>query len=362
MWPAAVGAVRLHLDRAGVGLAASTRRGSRRRRVVYTRAHLGRRWRSTASRPGPRRGEALLGLLQPALADLDRSRSAARVVGVRAAARRPAAARAPARASSRSWSVMIGTVTFDGLSQGARLALTSRPSAARHRSARTLRRHARPARWRRRSSAASTGSGWPARTTGRRRLRRDARWRAAFVHSLVPIAARLRRRALPHVPRLRGPGDPLHGLGPVRPGLGPVRLGRSTGIDYGVLSPERHLVPAGRAGGRRARRRAGAGARPRARPLRSGPVGGPLPILDAGDHGRVHDRWRCGCSRRRVIMRARARRCSPLALARRLRRRASRRRPPARPRSRPRPRLVDFSKKPPLINAFGIDPATATSC
>ena len=68
------------------------------------------------------------------------------------------------------------------------------------------------------AGAQTVGGGFDTRTLAR-----------AFVHSLVPIAARLRRRALPHVPHLRGPGDPLHGLGPVRTGLGPVRLGQTPG-------------------------------------------------------------------------------------------------------------------------------------
>ena len=48
----------------------------------------------------------------------------------------------------------------------------------------------------------------------------------------------LRRRALPHVPGLRGPGDQLPGVGPVRPGLGPVRH-RVVGDRLLAAQPER---------------------------------------------------------------------------------------------------------------------------
>ena len=64
-----------------------------------------------------------------------------------------------------------------------------------------------------------------------------------------PDRGGLRRRALPDVPRLRGPGDHLPGLGPVRAGLGPVRHGQ-LGDRLHRLPAGGHLVRAGR-GGRR---------------------------------------------------------------------------------------------------------------
>ena len=122
--------------------------------------------------------------------------------------------------------VMIGTVTFDGLSQGAiwsdlSTQRCSTPSAS------TL-----PTRSACCSASRSSRGFYRLGIAGahdrRRRLRRPHA--GARVRALAgPDRRRLRRRALPHVPHLRGPGDPLHGLGPVRPGLGPVRLGQTPG-------------------------------------------------------------------------------------------------------------------------------------
>ena len=116
--------------------------------------------------------------------------------------------------------VMIGTVTFDGLSQGA---LWNEP----------LRR-------RRRASLADTiglllgvalvagfyglgmagaktvGGGFDAKTLAR-----------AFVHSLVPIAAVYVAAHYLTFLIFEGQAHPLHRCGPVRPGLGPLRLGRA---------------------------------------------------------------------------------------------------------------------------------------
>ncbi len=89
----------------------------------------------------------------------------------------------------------------------------------------------------------------------RRALRRRRPRHGAAAARLRPLAGAdrdgLRRRALPDVPAVRGPGDPLPGLGPVQPGLGPVRdrLGGDRLLDP---QPERRLVPPGGVRGARA--------------------------------------------------------------------------------------------------------------
>ncbi len=134
--------------------------------------------------------------------------------------------------------VMIGTVTFDGLSQGALWRSLSGGCRRRRRPTRSGCCSAS------RSSPASTGSGWRAPAPSAAASTRTTL--GARVRPLAgPDRRRLRRRALPDVPRLRGPGDPLHGLGPVRPGLGPVRLGQRRDQLRRALA-ERHVVPPGR--------------------------------------------------------------------------------------------------------------------
>ena len=169
-------------------------------------------------------------------------------------------------------SVMIGTVTFDGLSQGRLwkdlaidltdvvtslgIPITDAPKVVS-----TIglvvcvaaRRALLPRRHR-------------GRALGRRRHR--GRAPAGRVRALArPDRDGLRRRALPDVPALRGPGDPLPGLGPVRPGLGPLRHGLG-GDRLLAAEPERRLVRPGRVRRRRPRRGADPRPRPRARPLR----------------------------------------------------------------------------------------------
>ena len=143
--------------------------------------------------------------------------------------------------------VMIGTVTFDGLSQGS-LWKDALPAPRRRgrqpgRGADGRaegRRHRRACCSASRSCRASTGSAPRARARSAANMSAE-RLRRAFIHSLVPIAARLRRRPLLHVPAQRGAGDRLPRLGPVRQGLGPVRHGR-LGDRLPAHQPDRRLV------------------------------------------------------------------------------------------------------------------------
>ena len=111
--------------------------------------------------------------------------------------------------------------------------------------------------------------------------------RRAFIHTLVPIALVYVDRPLPDVPAVRGPGDVLPRLGPVRRGLGPVRHRRPRDQLH-VPEPERDLVRAGRGRRRRARRGAHARPRPRARALPRPAPGRALAVLDARRDGRLH--------------------------------------------------------------------------
>ncbi|CAA9511814.1 MAG: hypothetical protein AVDCRST_MAG85-2384, partial [uncultured Solirubrobacteraceae bacterium] len=125
---------------------------------------------------------------------------------------------------------------------------------------------------------------------GEDRRRRVRRGRAAQpVRALAPAdRRRLRARPLPDAAGLPGPGDDLPRLGPLRQGVGPVRHGgRRDRLRR--HQPEPHLVPPGVLRRRRARRRAGAGARPRARHVRQCTTRRPFPVLDALDHDRLHD-------------------------------------------------------------------------
>ena len=114
-WPAAVGLFVVHLDRARLGLGRgpgdARHRGRRLHRADAGRAvRLGRR-----DLDAPRRG--VRRLLQPVRADVDLRDARRRA---RRAAARSAACRGstPRPGPSRFVTVMIGTVTFDGLSQG----------------------------------------------------------------------------------------------------------------------------------------------------------------------------------------------------------------------------------------------------
>ena len=124
--------------------------------------------------------------------------------------------------------VMIGTVTFDGLSQGdlwgsagpwladafetVGATVTAAPKLADTIGLLAGVGFVAGFYWLGMEGARSVGGGIPA---------------DAAAAGLRPLAGadrrRLRAGALPHVPDLRGPGDPVPGLGPVRPGLGPVR-------------------------------------------------------------------------------------------------------------------------------------------
>ena len=115
-----------------------------------------------------------------------------------------------------------------------------------------------------------------------------AELRRAFVHTLVPIALAYVAGALPHAPAVRGPGDLLPRVGPAGPRLGPLRH-RLAGDRLHVPQPERDLVPAGRVRRRRPRRGADPRARPRARALPRPQAGRPLAVLDARGDGRLHD-------------------------------------------------------------------------
>ena len=182
-------------------------------------------WRSTASRPGPAAARRSRSTSTSSRAWRS-SRSAADEVGIRPPLGRPAVTRAPARNRRRSSCVMIGTVTFDGLSQGAIWSDIS--TSLFDTLGSTL-----PDTIGLLLGVGLVGRLLPARDgrrdDRRRRLRHRRTLARAFVHSLVPIAAVYVAAHYLTFLHLRGPGDPLHGLGPVRPGLGPVRLGRRTG-------------------------------------------------------------------------------------------------------------------------------------
>ena len=264
-------AARLHLDRARLGLG----RGSRAARHRGARLHA-----AHARRPGRlrRRGldalrrdvRRLLQPLRPDLAGRDPrpGRRAAPAAG------RPARPRA-GRGTVALLAVMIGTVTFDGLTQGKLwkdlaieltdvvtslgIPITSAPKLAATFGlvacvllvARLLPR------------------GHRRRALGRRGRRPGAP--AAGLRALAGADRDgLRRRPLPDVPALRGPGGPLPRLGPLRPGLGPLRH-RLGGDRLLPAQPERRLVRPGRVRGRGPRRRADPRPRPRARALRPTP-------------------------------------------------------------------------------------------
>ena len=270
-----------------------------------TRCSPGRRWPTTASRRGRCRGEAFSGLLQPAQPPLDlrdprpRSRHRGRCC---AACRRWSAR----RGSSRFVVVMIGTVTFDGLSQGAlveeplrRRATASSPtrsaccSASRSSAGFYLARDGG-------SAAPSAAASTPRRSPAR------------FVHSLVPIAAVY--VAAHYLTFLIFEGQAIRYTAADPFGQGWDLFGwASAGINYGVLSQNAAwylqvaLVVLGHVA-------ALVLAHDRALSLYGqAAVGGALPILDAGDHDRLHDAARCGCSRRR----ARHEASSPCSPARR---------------------------------------------
>ena len=135
--------------------------------------------------------------------------------------------------------VMIGTVTFDGLSQGA--LWKSLSGGARRR----LRRHDRAAARRRAGRRLLPArDGWaPAPSAATSRRTTLAR---AFVHSLVPIAAVYVAAHYLTFLIFEGQAIRYTAVGPVRPRAGTCSAGPATGINYGVLSQNADLVPAGR--------------------------------------------------------------------------------------------------------------------
>ena len=123
--------------------------------------------------------------------------------------------------------------------------------------------------------------GAPGRRADRRALAR------AFAHTLIPIAAGY--VVAHYFSLLAYNGQELWRLANDPLGNGSDLFGGGgAGIDYGVVSRDRHLVRAGRRAGRRPRRGARAGARPRARALRLRPRGDPLAGCHADPDGGVH--------------------------------------------------------------------------
>ena len=185
----------------------------------------------------PRRG--VRGLLQPVLAHVASGR---RATASSACGRRSAGCRGSTRCRAPSLfvAVMIGTVTFDGFSQGAALeGLLGRPRRRDRRARRARRRaegrrHARAARRRRARSARFYRLGIDgARSVGGDL---DAARAAARVHPHARADRDgLRRGALPHVPAVRGPGDFYLASDPL--GQGWDLFGTaSRAIDYTYLS------------------------------------------------------------------------------------------------------------------------------
>ena len=167
------------------------------------------------------------------------------------------------RHRGRSSTVMIGTVTFDGLSPGAALEGPLRERRRRAGRARHRRADRVEARCRRSgccsaccSSRASTGSGSRAHARSAAGSRsRKLEW--GFIHSLVPIAAVY--VAAHYLTFLLFEGQAITYLASDPFGQGWNLFGTvDAGIDYTRLPPGGHLVRAGRGRRRRARGRAGA--------------------------------------------------------------------------------------------------------
>ena len=121
---------------------------------------------------------------------------------------------------------------------------------------------------------------------GRRPGRAPARQRVRALAGADRV--RLRGRALPDPAALPGPVDDLPDLQPA--GQGRHRLLRHRRPGGGLRRDRGHdrlVLPGGVRGGR-PRGGADPGPRPRARDLRQGALGRALAVLDAGDHGRLH--------------------------------------------------------------------------
>ena len=217
----------LHVDRAGLGLGRGPG-AARHRRARLHGAHAGR-----AGRLRRRDLDRATARRSPSTSTSSRASSPFetrdRVVGVRPPLVGPARSLDPVPGTVALVSVMIGTVTFDGLSQGRlwkdlAIELTDVVTSARdpdHRRAEG-RLDDRARRSASRSSRSSTAPASRARarsaaTSASERLRR------AFMHSLVPIA--MVYVAAHYLTFLLFEGQAIRYLAsrPVRPGLGPLR-------------------------------------------------------------------------------------------------------------------------------------------
>ena len=114
-----------------------------------------------------------------------------------------------------------------------------------------------------------------------------AQLRRAFIHTLVPIAMVYVAAHYLTFLLFEGQATLLPRVRPAGARLGPVR-DRVAGDRLHVPQPERDLVPAGRVRRRGPRRGADTGARPRARALSRAEAGRPLAVLDARGDDRLH--------------------------------------------------------------------------
>ena len=334
----------LHLDRARLGLGRASRAPRRRRRSptrVLTLAGDGLYGVETWTR----RGEAF-SVYFNLLSRLSIFETRDHEVGMRPLLRGlPPLERPPGIVAFVA--VMIGTVTFDGLSQGALWRSLSGGTRRR------ARRHDRPAARRRARRPASTGSGWRARKTvgGGFDTRTLAR---AFVHSLVPIAAVY--VAAHYLTFLIFEGQAIRYTASDPFGQGWDLFGwASTGIDYGVLSQNAawylqvalvvlgHVAALVLAHDRALSLYGQARLAVRSQYWMLGIMIGftTLALWLLAQAGR-HEARAAALAARSLLAGCGGDEPS----------RAGRR-----PRRRPRTRLVDFSKKPPFVNTLDIDPA-----
>ena len=266
-WPAAVGLlIFTWIELVGGWGEHAARRSSTRRARLHGRSRWPRRRLGRRDVDAPRRG--VRRLLQPVLADR-RVRDARRRAS--ACGRRSAGCRSstPAPGTVALVAVMIGTVTFDGLSQG-RLWSDLRPtwSTRSTRSASAATTAAKLAgtvgllarRGARRRLLLARDRG---RAVGRRRDDRASGWRRGFIHTLVPIAAVY--VAAHYLTFLVFEGQAIIYLASDPFGQGWDLFGtRRLGDRLLAAQPERRLVPRGRLRRDRPRRRADARPRPRA--------------------------------------------------------------------------------------------------
>ena len=290
-WPAAVGPADLHLDRAGLGLGRGPG-AARHRRARLHRAHAGRPGRLGRRDAGPATARR-----SPSTTACSRgSRRSRRASASSACARRSSGLPRldPVTGTVALVSVMIGTVTFDGLSQGRlwkdlAIDLTDVVTSARDPD------HRRAAGSSRRSGSSLCVAARRAllprrhrgRALGRRRHRRRTRLRRAFVHSLVPIA--MVYVAAHYLTFLLFEGQAIRYLASDPFGQGWDLFGTaSAAIDYSLLSQNGAWYAQVAFVVARPRRGADPRPRPRARALRRPEAGRALAVLDARDHGRLH--------------------------------------------------------------------------